>query len=118
MNASVIEDAAKAGYASYYRDRPGRVWSSDPTQLRWLVVTARVLNGEITTSEDLHSAYWEGFDAYLVPAWADMKMPRRMLWRETLTAIQRHLEPVPKAAIPKREPVRLLREKLQERRTA
>ena len=87
MNTT-IRAAAQAGHAARFAGRPGHRWEHEPNavQIRWELVAARVLNGEIRTIRALRDAYQEGrFD---VPDWADLSRREQWRWFVVLDAIQ------------------------------
>ncbi len=88
MTSDTILNAARWAHARYYQGRAGHTWDSDSNQLRWLWVTARVGNAEITTGQALHRAYWTGYDPRLAPAWDDLGTFARKRWLDVLRVMQ------------------------------
>ena len=86
MTTDDIERAARAGFGAYYRTRAWWTWNTtgNAVHIRWNLVAARVLNGQITTPAELRDAYCE--DIFGAPAWS---VKQAGIWREVLHAIQR-----------------------------
>ena len=97
MNAIVIDHAAQAAFRSRYQDRPWVTWESqaNAVQIRWTVVAARVLNGDITAAEELRDAYIYGMVA---KSWSEIGVSQRHLWTRALDAMKRAAESAERTA--------------------
>src|SRR5690348_8395381 len=87
MNAEAIADVAAAGYREYHRGRlvrPFPALQGHETH-RWLLVAARVLNGEALTAQAAREAYFDGFAEW---PWATVTPKVQEQWRRTLRAME------------------------------
>lgn len=91
MTTATIDAAARAAFATKYRDRPWHLFDQQPesVQLRWIRVTARALNGEITTGRMFREAYLDGIgasDRDTDKEWSEIGTQQRFLWQGALDA--------------------------------
>lgn len=94
ITTQTITVAAKAAFQCRYRDQPWHRWESQDwrIQYRWERVTARVLNGEITTGHAFRAAYLDGIgapDRDTDKEWGELPLSKRVLWNDVITAIRR-----------------------------